>query len=178
MPGRNGAAIRTMERSMGTLTTAAIERMEQTLPWYRAMPAENRSWVNLVAQAGIAAFTEWLRNPRDDSAISADVVADLRAGSYDVVGDLDDLLPAPPRDGRTPDDATDEELLAAARTVLTRLGLHPVDTLDEAVAAIADDLRARTARPRGAVAEEDSSVGDSSSGTALGRVLRRLTDQR
>jgi sugar diacid utilization regulator len=58
---------------MGTLTTAAIERMEQTLPWYRAMPAEHRSWVNLVAQAGIAAFTEWLRDPRDDSAISADV---------------------------------------------------------------------------------------------------------
>jgi hypothetical protein len=73
MPAGNSAAIRTMERSMGTLTAAAIERMEQTLPWYRAMPADNRSWVNLVAQAGIAAFTEWLRNPRDDSAISADV---------------------------------------------------------------------------------------------------------
>jgi hypothetical protein len=73
MPGRRAATIRSMERSMGTLTTAAIQRMEETLPWYRAMPAENRSWVNLVAQAGIAAFTEWLRAPREDGAISADV---------------------------------------------------------------------------------------------------------
>ena len=39
----------------------AIARMDEVLPWYRAMPAENRSWVNLVAQAGVAAFVEWFR---------------------------------------------------------------------------------------------------------------------
>ena len=48
---------------MGTLATAAIARMDEVLPWYRAMPAENRSWVNLVAQAGVAAFVEWFRQP-------------------------------------------------------------------------------------------------------------------
>ena len=37
--------------------------MDETLPWYRAMPPENRSWIGLVAQAGIAAFTEWFRHP-------------------------------------------------------------------------------------------------------------------
>ena len=37
--------------------------MDEVLPWYRAMPAENRSWVSLVAQAGIAAFVEWFRAP-------------------------------------------------------------------------------------------------------------------
>jgi DNA-binding PucR family transcriptional regulator len=47
--------------------------MDQTLPWYRAMPPENRSWVNLVAQAGVAAFVEWFRNPDASQAISADV---------------------------------------------------------------------------------------------------------
>ncbi|NHC12542.1 PucR family transcriptional regulator [Motilibacter sp. E257] len=47
--------------------------MEATLPWYGAMPAEDRSWVNLVAQAGIAAFVDWFRDPRSDRAISADV---------------------------------------------------------------------------------------------------------
>jgi hypothetical protein len=71
---------------------------------------------------------------------SAAIVGALRASSYDVVGDLDDLLPAPPRDGRTPDDATDEELLAAARTVLSRLGLADETGLDAALAAISDDL--------------------------------------
>jgi hypothetical protein len=49
------------------------------------------------------------------------MVATLRAGSYDVVGDLDDLLPADPRSGRTPDQATDAELLAAATTVVARM---------------------------------------------------------
>ena len=58
---------------MGTLATAAIARMDEVLPWYRAMPAENRSWVNLVAQAGVAAFVEWFRQPDAPQAISADV---------------------------------------------------------------------------------------------------------
>ena len=58
---------------MDTLTSAAVTRMEETLPWYRALSAENRSWVNLVAQAGIAAFVEWFRKPVAPQAISADV---------------------------------------------------------------------------------------------------------
>jgi DNA-binding PucR family transcriptional regulator len=37
------------------------------------MPPENRSWVGLVAQAGIAAFTEWFRHPDQRAAVSADV---------------------------------------------------------------------------------------------------------
>ncbi len=58
---------------MGALATAAIARMDEDLPWYRAMPPENRSWVNLVAQAGVAAFVEWFREPGNDQAVSADV---------------------------------------------------------------------------------------------------------
>jgi DNA-binding PucR family transcriptional regulator len=58
---------------MGALATAAIARMDEALPWYRAMPPENRSWVNLVAQAGVAAFVEWFRQPDAPQAISADV---------------------------------------------------------------------------------------------------------
>jgi len=58
---------------MGALTSAAVARMDEVLPWYRAMSAENRSWVNLVAQAGVAAFVEWFRRPDGRQAISADV---------------------------------------------------------------------------------------------------------
>lgn len=47
--------------------------MDESLPWYRAMPPENRSWIGLVAQAGIAAFTEWFRHPETPQAISTDV---------------------------------------------------------------------------------------------------------
>ena len=72
-PARDAATLRQLERQMGALTSAAIARMERSLPWYTAMPAENRSWVNLVAQAGIAAFVEWYRRPGAPHAISADV---------------------------------------------------------------------------------------------------------
>ena len=58
---------------MDALAAAAVTRMDEALPWYRAMPAENRSWVNLVAQAGVAAFVEWFRHPDAPQAISADV---------------------------------------------------------------------------------------------------------
>ena len=30
-----------------------MARVETTLPWFRAMAAEDRSWITLVAQAGI-----------------------------------------------------------------------------------------------------------------------------
>lgn len=70
---RRAATVRRLERATGALANAAIERMEQNLRWYRNMPAENRSWVGLVAQAGVAAFTEWFRHPESHRAISADV---------------------------------------------------------------------------------------------------------
>jgi DNA-binding PucR family transcriptional regulator len=55
------------------LASAAIAQMDETLPWYRAMPPENRSWVGLVAQAGIAAFIRWFRSPDEHPTITADV---------------------------------------------------------------------------------------------------------
>lgn len=38
--------------------------MEEGFPWYRELSAQERSWVGLVAQAGIAAFLEWAQDPR------------------------------------------------------------------------------------------------------------------
>jgi DNA-binding PucR family transcriptional regulator len=47
--------------------------MDETLPWYRAMSAADRSWVGLVAQAGIAAFVAWFRDPEGSPEVTADV---------------------------------------------------------------------------------------------------------
>jgi DNA-binding PucR family transcriptional regulator len=55
--------VRRIERSMGTLGTAAIASMDERLPWFRKMTAENRSWLGLVAQAGIASFVDWIKHP-------------------------------------------------------------------------------------------------------------------
>ncbi|XVQ09017.1 PucR family transcriptional regulator [Spirillospora sp. CA-255316] len=51
-----------LERAMGTFGTAALARMEEQLPWFRRMPPDQRSWIGLVAQAGIAAFVEWFKS--------------------------------------------------------------------------------------------------------------------
>jgi hypothetical protein len=71
--GDHTATLRRLEKSAGRLAAHAIARMDENLPWYRAMPPENRSWIGLVAQAGIAAFTEWFRHPEAPQAISTDV---------------------------------------------------------------------------------------------------------
>jgi len=47
--------------------------METHYDWYRALSAEDRSWVGLVAQAGIAAFIAWYGDPSDTPQVSVDV---------------------------------------------------------------------------------------------------------
>jgi len=71
--GRGGTApasrvrpetVQRLERAMGSLGTAAMASMDERLSWFRSMSAENRSWIGLVAQAGIAAFVDWIKHPR------------------------------------------------------------------------------------------------------------------
>jgi len=52
-----------LEAAMGSLGSAAMQSMDRHLPWFRALSAENRSWLGLVAQAAIAGFLDWLKHP-------------------------------------------------------------------------------------------------------------------
>ena len=63
-----------LERASGQLATATIDRMEAQLPWFRAMPPKDRSWIGLVAQTGIAAFISWFREPTARPAIASEVL--------------------------------------------------------------------------------------------------------
>jgi len=56
------ATMRRIERQAGALASSAVARMDETLPWFRALPADQRSWVMLVAQAGVRSLVEWLRS--------------------------------------------------------------------------------------------------------------------
>src|SRR5690349_24685209 len=47
--------------------------MDDELPWFRAMPADRRSWVTLVAQNGIASLVEWCRDPGSPPRLTGDV---------------------------------------------------------------------------------------------------------
>jgi DNA-binding PucR family transcriptional regulator len=62
-----------IERAMGPLSTAAIGAMDERLPWFRKMTAENRSWLGLVAQAGLASFVDWLKHPERSRPAATEV---------------------------------------------------------------------------------------------------------
>lgn len=62
-----------LRRAAGDLTSSATRRMEDSLPWFRDLGPEERSWVSLVAQAGITAFIEWYTAPEQPPALTADV---------------------------------------------------------------------------------------------------------
>ena len=72
-PRSSAATQRSMEQNSAALSTAANKHMEAHYDWYRDLSAEDRSWVGLVAQAGIAAFIAWVRDPSDTPQLSVDV---------------------------------------------------------------------------------------------------------
>ena len=67
------ATLPRLERACGALATQSVSRMDELLPWFRSMPADQRSWVTLVAQAGIASLVEWLRDPGDSPQLTGPV---------------------------------------------------------------------------------------------------------
>ncbi|MGH3664402.1 MAG: PucR family transcriptional regulator [Micromonosporaceae bacterium] len=67
------ATVRNVERAAGSLATQSVARMEATLPWFRELPADQRSWVMLVAQAGVRSFVEWLRTHAETAEVSDEV---------------------------------------------------------------------------------------------------------
>jgi hypothetical protein len=77
--GQGGGRVRPetiarLEQSMSPLGAAALATMEERLPWFRALSAENRSWLGLVAQAGVAAFVDWVKHPeRGRPAVAGEV---------------------------------------------------------------------------------------------------------
>lgn len=64
-----------LRRISGDISTATLQRLEETLPWYAEMPPGRRSAVGLVAQAGITSFIEWYEDPSQTPTIAADIFA-------------------------------------------------------------------------------------------------------
>lgn len=55
------------------LTAAAMRRLDAEAAWYRALSAEDRSWIGLVATSGITAFIEWYENPAPTTYNAAEI---------------------------------------------------------------------------------------------------------
>jgi hypothetical protein len=67
--------IRRIEQATGRIATQSVARMDEQLPWFRELPADQRSWVTLVAQAGLQSYVEWLRSPDDVLRLTGEVFA-------------------------------------------------------------------------------------------------------
>lgn len=59
--------------AVSALSTTALRRLDERLPWYRALGPRDRSWVGLVAQAGITTLVTWLQDRSTRLAIAGDV---------------------------------------------------------------------------------------------------------
>jgi sugar diacid utilization regulator len=64
---------RRLQKSVGGLTASTLDRMEQDMPWFRQLSAQDRSWIGMIVQAGINAFVAWYREPDAGSPITAEV---------------------------------------------------------------------------------------------------------
>jgi len=109
--GPNPPAREPALRNVGAVATLAAQRMEREHQWYRELSAEDRSWVGLVAQAGIHAFLGWYRQRDDSLPVTADIFGtaprelahrvtlrqtlDLVRTTIDVVEEHVDLLAVP-----------------------------------------------------------------------------------
>ncbi|GAA1867385.1 fatty acid biosynthesis transcriptional regulator FasR [Myceligenerans crystallogenes] len=59
----NGKNLQRVRDASGRLTSATLRRLDEQLSWYRNLAAEDRSYVGLVAQAGVNAFISWFADP-------------------------------------------------------------------------------------------------------------------
>ena len=66
-PKTRAAMAKRLAGATAAMTTATVSEMEERHPWFRALDAEHRSWVGVVARAGIDGFVTWFADP-DPSA--------------------------------------------------------------------------------------------------------------
>ena len=76
--GTRTRSVRDLHRATGQLSLAAMARMDDEMPWFAELSAEDRSWVGVIVQAGIKSFVDWyadeLRHPElDGTAVAAQV---------------------------------------------------------------------------------------------------------
>jgi hypothetical protein len=55
--------LKRLRAGTGKLSTAAITSLDTEYSWFRDLPAQERSWVGTVAQAGISSFMQWYADP-------------------------------------------------------------------------------------------------------------------
>lgn len=70
---RSPETLARLRANIGLLSTMMRTELEETLPWYRRLSADERSALGLVAQNGISAFVSWYEHPSSPSWVLSDV---------------------------------------------------------------------------------------------------------
>jgi hypothetical protein len=112
--------------SLGAPTTEVIRRLNTAIDG--RLNQRQYDFVikrNLITGLPPATSVDHLALPEDHLAWAGQeaerIIAQVREGGYDVVGDLEDLVPKAAERGRRPDEATDGELLEASLQALSVL---------------------------------------------------------
>ena len=72
-PKTRAAMAKRLAGATAAMTTATVSEMEERHPWFRALDAEHRSWVGVVARAGIDGFVTWFADPEPSSPTTTDI---------------------------------------------------------------------------------------------------------
>ena len=65
------ATLRRLKGRSGRLATEAVQAMEKRLPFFADLEASQRASVQLVVQAAVVNFAEWVRNPASQVGYTA-----------------------------------------------------------------------------------------------------------
>ncbi|HEX3789018.1 MAG TPA: helix-turn-helix domain-containing protein [Pseudonocardiaceae bacterium] len=61
-----------IQKASGELAALTVRAMEDQLPWFARLSADQRASVLLIAQTGVAGFAEWFHDPQTAFRLSAD----------------------------------------------------------------------------------------------------------
>src|SRR5438128_10438904 len=63
--GLSAKTLRRLDHASGSLASASVAVMEQRLPWFARLPADQRASVLMITQTGAAGFVDWLRDSQE-----------------------------------------------------------------------------------------------------------------
>lgn len=72
-PPASQELLRRLRGGTDLLTSAALKRLDDDLHWYRALSAEDRSWIGLVVQSGIKNFIAWYESEGETEYNAAEI---------------------------------------------------------------------------------------------------------
>ena len=134
-----------LTRASGALSSAALTRMEKDMPWVIQLPAEDRSWIGLILQAGIKSFIDWFRHGEGAAPITAEVFG---AAPRALAGDISlEQTVAMVRLSIVVVDENLDEVLGAGDAAVVRAALN---SYAREVAFATAEVYARAAEQRGA----------------------------